>query len=87
MTEIPKPKMRPLTIEPEPGLPSVLRMEALTREAEEWIQSHAPEFGDVSKSSMNSRRWNLFVFRGYEPAQVAAYLTSLWDAQEWPEEV
>jgi hypothetical protein len=84
-----EPKMNPLTIEPEasPLLSQTVSIEALTPEAEQFIKENAGRFGDLYKTF--SHRWNLWVYRGYDRAEVIEYLVDLWAsrAEHWPAEV
>lgn len=81
-----KPKMRPITIEIDKTLPRALVIETLTDEAAKWIATHAPEFGRLNKTGL-PKEFHLWVYRGFNCDEVAAYLNELWDAQQWPEEI
>lgn len=86
-----KPKMKPITI----SLHSVFRklvIEALTDEAMKWVEENAKEFGDLLDSEPSRKQRGLWVYQGFVPSEVAAYLMELWDTQhgsseEWPTEV
>lgn len=84
---IEKPRMRPITIEIDQGIAHYIKIEALTEDAKQWVRKHAPEFGDLKASSIQSRRWDLLVYTGYNRTEVVDYLQGLWDSQSWPEEI
>lgn len=79
------PKMRELTIEVALGLKHVLYIEALTAKANEWVNEHAPTYGRLY--SDQPKKFSLYVFSGYQRDEVAEYLQSLWDEQQWPADV
>lgn len=85
-----EPTMRPLTIEPDSCevLSRTVRIEALTKEAEEWMSKHAPKYGSLYRDIGHSdKSWGLLIYRGYNRSEVVEYLNDLWDKEHWPEEI
>jgi hypothetical protein len=82
---IEKPKMRPLTIETRIAVRGVL-ITALTDQAKEWVRENAAEFGQLFQNGPKEA-FNLYVHAGYNCKEVADYLQTAWDAQQWPQEI
>jgi len=82
-----EPAIRPLTIEPDtaPELHNTVNIEALTPEAVAFIKMEAARFGRLYM--IWDGRFDLWVHKGCNRAEVVEYLNALWARRLWPSEI